>query len=101
VPGVDMAKNTCTIPFTKGDRYGVNITKDDSGTIVVRFPYNLLLVEKEKTIPCHKWHPEKTFWSLPKRSCVKQNNGNLYPYKHIEHTPNKKPIRQSESIKKG
>jgi hypothetical protein len=42
----------------------VNITKDDAG-IVVTSPYNPLLVEKIKTISCHKWHPEKKFWSFP------------------------------------
>jgi len=42
----------------------VNITKDDAG-IVVTFPYSLLLVEKIKTIPCHKWHPDKKYWSFP------------------------------------
>lgn len=41
----------------------MNITKDHTG-IVVTFPYNPLLVEKVKTIPCHKWHPEKKFWSF-------------------------------------
>jgi len=43
----------------------VNITKDDSGIIVVTFPYNPQLVAKVKTIPGRKWHPEKKYWSFP------------------------------------
>jgi len=77
----------------------VNITKNDAG-IVVTFPYNPLLVEKIKTIPCYKWHPEKKYRNFPQKSCAQQNNGNLYPCMHTEHRPNKKPIRQSESIKR-
>jgi len=87
-------------PSQREDSYGVNITKDDAG-IVVTFPYNPLLVEKIKTIPYHRWHPEKKFWSFPKRSCSQQKNRDLYSSQHTDHSPNKKPIRQSESIKKG
>jgi hypothetical protein len=47
------------------DNYGVNITKNDSGIIVVTFPYNPLLVEKVKTVPGRKWHPEGKHWSFP------------------------------------
>jgi len=42
----------------------MKITKDVAG-IVVTFPYNPLLVEKVKTIPGHRWHPEKKYWSFP------------------------------------
>jgi len=33
--------------------------------IPVSFHYNPQLVEKVKTIPDHKWHPEKKYWSFP------------------------------------
>jgi hypothetical protein len=51
--------------FHKGRiTYGVNITKDDTKVRVVTFPYNPLLVEKIKTIPCHKWASEKKYGSF-------------------------------------
>jgi hypothetical protein len=78
----------------------VNITKDNTKVRVVTFPYNPLLVEKIKTIPSHKWDSEKKYGNFPQRSCLQQNNGNLYSCQHKDHRPNKKPIRQSESIKK-
>jgi hypothetical protein len=62
--------------------YGVNITKDDTKVRVVTFPHNPLLVEKIKTIPCHKWDSEKKYRNFPQRSCFQQNNRNLYSCKH-------------------
>jgi hypothetical protein len=44
--------------FTREDIYRVNITKDDAG-IVVTSPYSPLLVEKIKTISCHRWDSGK------------------------------------------
>jgi hypothetical protein len=63
------------------DSYGVNITKNDAG-IVVTFPYNLLLVEKIKTIPCHKWHPEKKYRNFLQKSCTQQNQKFIPMYAH-------------------
>jgi len=68
-------------PSQREDSYGVNIIKDDAG-IVVTFPYNPLLVEKVKTIPRRKWDSEKKYRNFPQRSCLQQNNRNLYSCKH-------------------
>jgi integrase/recombinase XerD len=46
--------------------YGVvTISKDDSGRITVSFHYNPQRVEKVKTIPRHRWHPDNKQWSFP------------------------------------
>jgi hypothetical protein len=42
----------------------MNIAKNDGG-IVVTFSYSPLLVEKIKTIPSHRWHSDKKYWSFP------------------------------------
>jgi len=41
----------------RDDNYGVNITKEDSGIIVLTFPYNPLVVAQVKNVPGRKWHP--------------------------------------------
>ncbi len=46
----------------------MNITKDDSGIIVLIFSYNPLLVAKVKNVPGRKCHPEKKYWSFPNTS---------------------------------
>ncbi|MEK7845501.1 MAG: phage integrase N-terminal SAM-like domain-containing protein, partial [Nitrospinota bacterium] len=43
----------------------VTISKDLSGRIVVISPYDPLRVQKIKTIPGHRWHPDKKYWSFP------------------------------------
>jgi hypothetical protein len=44
---------------------GVNLSKDISGRITVVFHYNLLFIERVKTIPGHRWHSDKKHWSFP------------------------------------
>ncbi len=43
----------------------VNIIKDRSGRLVLTSPYDPARVVKIKTIPGHRWHPEKKHWSFP------------------------------------
>jgi hypothetical protein len=69
-------------PSQREDIYGVNITKNDSGIIVVTSPYNPLLVEKIKTISCHRWYSEKKYGSFLQRSCSQENNRDLHSCKH-------------------
>ena len=40
----------------------IHISNDPSGQIVVSFPYDLLLVEKIKTIDGRRWHPSEKYW---------------------------------------
>ncbi len=47
------------------DNNGITIGKDSSGTITVTFRYDPDLVEKTKTVPGHRWHPDKKHWSFP------------------------------------
>jgi hypothetical protein len=42
----------------------VNKTRDDSGVIVIIFPYNPLVVKKVKTFSRHNWYREKNCWSF-------------------------------------
>ncbi len=48
-----------------GDSNGVTISKDNSGSIIVTFPYDPHLVAKVKTIKGRRWHKDKKYWSLP------------------------------------
>jgi len=68
----------------------VNITKDDAG-IVVTFPYSLLLVEKIKTIPCHKWHPDKKYWSFPNSNGTLEKILEVFEGEKIYIDPSLKP----------
>ncbi|MEW6002183.1 MAG: site-specific tyrosine recombinase/integron integrase [Nitrospirota bacterium] len=43
----------------------MNVSKDNSGRIVVTFPYNPLVVAKVKTIEGRRWHPQEKYWSFP------------------------------------
>jgi len=47
------------------DNNGITIGKDSSGKITVAFRYDPDLVEKTKTVPGHRWHPDKKHWSFP------------------------------------
>ncbi len=44
---------------------GINIGKDGSGRITVRFQYDPSLVQKAKAIEGYKWHPVGKYWSYP------------------------------------
>jgi integrase len=44
---------------------GVAVSKDNTGSLTVAFRYDPFFVEKVKTIPGHKWHPEKKYWIFP------------------------------------
>jgi integron integrase len=44
---------------------GVSVSKDNTGNITVSFKYNLVFVEKVKTIPGHKWNPAEKRWTFP------------------------------------
>ena len=44
---------------------GVMIGKDASGNIKVTFDYNPAYVERVRTIPGRKWHPEAKYWTFP------------------------------------
>ena len=68
----------------------MNITKDDAG-IVVTFPYSLLLVEKIKTIPCHKWHPDKKYWSFPNSNGTLEKILEVFEGEKIYIDPSLKP----------
>ncbi|MBI5198876.1 MAG: hypothetical protein HZA09_02540 [Nitrospirae bacterium] len=41
------------------------IVKDNSERITVAFHYNPSFVEKVKSIPDHRWYPDKKHWSFP------------------------------------
>ena len=69
------------------DNYGVNITKNDSGIIVVTFPYNPLLVAKVKTVPGHKWHPAEKYWSFPNTDGTLKKILNAFEGEKIHLTP--------------
>ena len=43
----------------------MNVTKENSGRIIVTFPYDPQLVEKVKTIDGRKWYKDKKHWSFP------------------------------------
>jgi len=44
---------------------GIKILKLDSDRLSVSFPYNLIFVEKIKTIKGRRWHPDSKYWSFP------------------------------------
>jgi len=44
---------------------GVMIGRDASGNIKVTFDYNPTHVERVRTIPGRKWHPEEKYWTFP------------------------------------
>jgi len=41
------------------------LSKDVSGSITVSFTYDPRLVARVKSIPYHRWHPDKKYWSFP------------------------------------
>jgi len=43
----------------------ITVSKDDPGRITIAFRYDPQRVEKVKTIPGHRWHPDKKQWSFP------------------------------------
>ncbi len=61
------------------DNHGVNICKDDSGRILVTFPYNPLRLAKVKTIEGHKWHKDKGFEDLRRELLSRK-----YSYKTVK-----------------
>ena len=48
----------------------VHIANDLSGRIIVSFPYDLLLVEKAKSIDGRRWHPVEKHWSFPNKDGI-------------------------------
>lgn len=49
----------------------IEVRKEETGKIIVSFPYNHCYIAKVKTIPLHRWHPDKKYCSFP------NNNGTL------------------------
>jgi integron integrase len=71
---------------------GVIVSKDNTGNITVAFKYDPLFVEKVKTIPGHKWNPDKKYWSFPNSNQILNQILSAFNGEEIDIDPSLKAI---------
>ena len=66
------------VTVSKTSNNEIVVGKDSSGRVTVAFSYDAICVQKVKSIPGHRWHPDKKHWSFP------DTDGTLTPHSPLK-----------------